>query len=312
MSGSGDPQLDEKIAEVAKFLSKKELLNTSTLDPIWFAGLKPETQVKIAEDMKKAAVDSDFQALREDVINITQEMLRQPSGYGTPFRTLGKYEAEAKEKPIANLRQGIEAEEAEISNINDAIVMFRGGITEQVKQEILNGLFGRSVMYKIRGFTWTKTLNDETAWNDHEKESLEKIQILKVGRLFHEKVIQIFNVVITEREAMRPEIEKRIHAAAKLCDEAEKVIEKIRKAEQPFRDGNFGNIKAAKEFVHGWQRLEQLRTEFSTLRGSGVEFADFGHPEPVFADFSALVFTETDVQRKARIFKIIEDIKKQV
>jgi hypothetical protein len=303
---SGNVELDQKIADVSKFLTKQKLLTGSTPDPIWFACLKPETHVKIAEDMAKVKTTSDFQVLREDVINITQEMLHQPSGYGTPFATLGDLEAKAKETPISGLRSAIECEEAEISNINDAILMFKGGITEQVKYEILNGLFGRSVMYKIKGFTWTKTLNDESAWNQHERESLEKIKILEVGITFHEKVVMIFQAAIVARETERPNAEKRIQAARKLSDEAENVIEKIRKAEQPFREGHFDDIKAAREYVHCWERLNQLRTEFHILRGNGVEFQDFGSPEPIFPSTAGLLAMEGDTDRKGKIFQIFE------
>jgi len=304
---SGDPQLDVEIAKVAKFLSKKELMIMPP-DAIWFAGLKPETRAKIEEDMQKAKVDTDFQVFREDVINITQEMLRQPSGYGTPFATLGDLEAKAKETPIANLRQGVECEKVEIVNINEAIVMFKGGITEQVKREILNGLFGRSVMYKIRGFTWTKTLNDETAWNQHERESLEKIQILEVGITFHEKVIMIFQAAIVAREAQRPNAEKRIQAARKLSDEAEKIIEKIRKADVRCKDTNCQDIKAVKEVANGWQRLNELQAQFSTLKDSGVEFMDFGNPQPIFPSIGGLIAYEGDAKRKEKILKIAKEV----
>jgi hypothetical protein len=49
---SGDPELDQKIAEVSQFLSKK-LLRTEPPDAAWLAGLRPETRAKIDEDIAR-------------------------------------------------------------------------------------------------------------------------------------------------------------------------------------------------------------------------------------------------------------------
>ncbi len=111
-------------------------------------------------------------------------------------------------------------------------------------------------------------------------------------------------MAITVREAQKLEILRKIKVAAKLCHDAENLLQKIQKAERACQDSNYTDTKAIKEFVVSWQRLDKLRSEFATLRGSGVAFQDFGKPEPIFPDVS--LPTEHAAAVKGNIFTIFE------
>ena len=104
----------------------------------------------------------------------------------------------------------------------------------------------------------------------------------------------------------KKEILKRIKRAENVVKDAEKLLKEIRDAERRCEASTFTDLKAAAKFVKGWQKLDALRAQFSALRGSGIEFQDFAKPEPFFPDSSALMFTEADVKRKARIFGMVE------
>ena len=163
-----------------------------------------------------------------------------------------------------------------------------------------------SVTYKRLGNSWGKRIYGEKEWEKHEKESKEQIRILEVAKLWHQKLINIFRAAIQERKSHNREISKKIKSARKLCEEAEKVIGEIQKAERACQDSNYTDAKTIKEFVVSWKHLDELRTKFSTLRGSGVEFQDFGHPEPIFPSTAGLIALESDAARKGRIFGIFE------
>ena len=304
---SGDPQIDAEIKKITalSIWSQGKLLNTPP-DQVFLAGLKPATREMILQDEEVNKANSDFQAFVAEVLNLTSSTLHDVRYYSTPFRTLGDWPEKLKEFAISQINALVEETDINIERITEAITMLTASISPETKHRILNHP-GESINFRRGGQSWGSIkIYGENNWEKYETETREKLQILQLGISFHEKSKTIFQQAIKNREAKKHEITKRIHAARKLCDEAEKVIEKIRKAEQPFRDGNFGDIKAAKEFVHGWQRLEQLRTEFSTLRGSGIEFLDFGHPEPIFPSTAGLIALEGDAERKGKIFQIFE------
>jgi hypothetical protein len=302
---SGDPEFDKKFADLPKLSIWPRLL-VSKPDAGYLQSIRSaDLRQKLEDEEVEKEIDANYQALFPEFLGIQGEMHLKSSSYLAPFLKLTEYQVKARTTPLSQLRSLIEVAEVEMELVDEAISMLGGGISESLKNQMLthNEV---SVNYRLGGMSWGKHLYGEIEWNRHEQETLEKIQILDVAKLWYCKLIAIFQAAIVDRETRKPEIQRRIHAAAKLCLEAEKVIVKIREADATVALSYFKDLKAMRAFVLSWQRLDKLRAEFYTLGGSGIEFQDFGSPEPIFPSTAGLIAMEGDADRKRKIFQIFE------
>jgi hypothetical protein len=299
---SGDPQIDEEIKKLTTLsVWKPGKLLSATLDPTYLSGLKQATRTMITQDLEVNQVAADFQDFLKEVLDTTGQTLRESRPYSTPFPTLANWQEKAKGLALSQLRDAIEVAEVEVERITEALGMLANSITDATKERVLDHC--DSILFRRGNLTWGIRIYGESAWENYANETREKIAFLEVGKLFHEKLVQIFHGGIDDREARKPEIDQRTKAAAKLCTEAEKLVMKIHDADMRCKETNFVDFKAIKTFVSGWRRLDKLRTEFSTLRGSGVEFDDFQNT-PIFPSTAGLIALEGDAARKGRIFDI--------
>lgn len=304
---SGDPTTDTEIAKL-KTLSiwPRGRLAQTMPDPTYLSGLKPETQAMITQDLEANQTVSDYQAFIEEVLNLTSQTLRESRHYPTPFPTLADWQEKATGLVLSQLRGLVEEAEINVERITEAIGMLTASVNEDTKERVLD--HSESIIFRRGNQSWGFRIYGETEWEKYGKETNEKIAFLEVGKLFHKELIQTFHAAIEAREARKPEIERQIKAAAKLCHDAENLAQKIQKAERACEDSNYADTKAVKEFVVSWRRLDKLRGKFAALRGSGVEFQDFDN-EPIFPDTS--LPTEHVGVVKARIFTIFEKRQKE-
>lgn len=304
---SGDPQLDEKITELAKLSiwSRARLLVSKPCPDYLLSVKSPQLRQKLEDEEVEKEIDANYQAFFPEIFRIRSQMHVKSGSYFAPFLKLTDHEAKARTMLLSDLQSQIEVAQVELELIDETIAMLNGGITESVKNYFLSHN-EVNITYKQGGLTWGQHLRGLTAWERHERETLEKIQVLEVGKLWFQKFIEIFKQAITERESHKGEILERAKHAEKVVKDAEKLVPQIRDAERRCETSGFTDLKAAEKFVRGWQKLDALRAEFFTLRGSGVEFQDFGHPEPIFPSTAGLIALESDAARKGKIFGIFE------
>jgi hypothetical protein len=300
---SRDPQIDAEIKKLTglSIWPRGRLLQTMP-DPTYLSGLKPATKAMVEADLQVQETAADFQAFVTEVFDLTSETLRESRHYPTPFLTLADWRGKATGLVLSQLRGLVEEAEINVERTREAISMLTASIDDKTKKQVLE--LCQSILFKRGNISWGIHIYGQTEWEKYANETCEKIQILKAGLTFHEKLITVFRAAIEAREARKPEIEQQIKSAAKLCHDADNLVQKIRKAERVCEDSNYADTKAVKEFVVSWRRLDKLRSEFATLRGSGVEFQDFGKPEPMFPDTS--LPTEHAAAVKGRIFTIFE------
>lgn len=304
---SGDPELDKKMTELPKLSiwSRTRLLVSKPCPDYLLSVKSPELRQKLEDEEVKKEMDENYQAFFPEIFGIQSKMHVKCGSYFTPFLKLTDYEAKARSMFLFELRSQIELAQVEIELIDETIAMLNSGITESMKNYFLSHN-EVDVTYRRGSLIWGQLLQGLTAWERHECETLEKIEVLKVGKIWFQKFIEIYKQAITQRESQKKETLERIKRAQKVVADAEKTIEKIQKAERACQDSNYTDAKAIKEFTVSWKCLDELRTKFSTLSGSSVEFQDFGHPEPIFPSTAGLIATETDAARKGKIFSIFE------
>lgn len=304
---SSDPQIDGEIQKLtALAIWPKAKLPHVVPDPFYLAGFRPETLAMITADLERNKRAVDFQAFLCEILDLTSRTLRETQHYSTPFPTLADWQEKAKESTIAQINNLMEEADINLDRIKEAITILATTINPETKQRVLNSQ-DRSINFRRGNQSWCDIkIYSEPDWEKYEEETNQKLQMLQVGLSFFEKLRVIFLTAIKDREARKPEILRKIDAARKLSSEAEKIIEKISKADLRCKETNCEDTKAVKEFANGWRKLEELEAQFSTLKGSGVEFMDFGNPQPIFPSLGGFFTYEGDDKRKAKIFQIFE------
>lgn len=303
---SGSPEIDAEIKKLTTLsIWPRGKLAQVVPDPYYLDQLPPETQEMITAHFAVKQAKVDFETAMELDSAITSETLRQSRHYSHSLTFPGHRE-KAEKLAIYQINALDQEADLRINDRREALQMRLASISPETKQRVLNTQ-DKSIHFRRYGQSWgSSPIYGEDEWDKHQKETLEGNQVIELGNLCDEKLKVIYHDIIKDREAQRPDVEKRIKAARKLCAEAEKVIVKIREADATVSLSNFKETKAIKEFVKSWEQLSKLRTEFSTLRGSGIEFSDFGKPEPIFPSTIGLIVTESDADRKGKIFQIFK------